>query len=114
MKKEMSPEEYKQTMFTASTLYNSRLSHNQFEKALRDTGSEQVIFQHTIKGERLIDSTDLVIADGMTKGAYNELFTKVEKQGDYWVEYCNIHDHEMAKLILNNVDNIPDDQLFKQ
>ena len=108
-----SPEQYNQMMGYATTLYRASLRLRQYEKAFRDTGCEQVVFQAQGEGEHVIDSTDLKIANGVQRGAYNEIFTNLEKQGDIWVESCNIHDHEMSLMILNNVNSFPDDMLFK-
>ena len=107
------PEDYARMMGYATTLYRASLRLRQYEKAFRDTGCEQVVFQVQGEKEHVIDSTDLKIASGVQRGAYNEIFTSVEKQGDVWVESCNIHDHEMAKLIISNVEQFPDDMLFK-
>jgi len=105
--------DYNRVMDYATTLYRASLRLRQYEKAFRDTGCEQVVFQAQGEGEHVIDSTDLKIASGVQKGAYNEIFTSVEKQDGVWVESCNIHDHEMAKLIISNVEQFPDDMLFK-
>jgi hypothetical protein len=104
--------DYVRTMDYATTLYRASLRLRQYEKAFRDTGCDTVLFE-TKEGSQIIDSTDLKIASGIQKGAYNEIFTSVEKQGDVWVESCNIHDHEMARMILNNVDSFRDGDLFK-
>lgn len=107
------PEEYNRTMGYSTTLYRASLRLRQYEKAFRDTGCEQVLFETRDDGNTIIDSADLKIASGIQRGAYNEIFTHLEKQGDIWVERCDIHDHEMALLVLNNVNSFPDDMLFK-
>jgi hypothetical protein len=104
--------DYVRTMDYATTLYRASLRLRQYEKAFRDTGCDTVLFE-TKEGSQIIDSTDLKIASGVQKGAYNEIFTSIEKQGDVWVESCDIHDHEMSKIIISNVNQFPDDMLFK-
>ena len=111
--KEKSSEDYARMMGYATTLYRASLRLRQFEKAFRDTGCEEVIFNAKGEGEHLIDSTDLKIANGVQRGAYNEIFTSVEKQDGVWVESCDIHDHSMARMIIDNVNSFPENTLFK-
>jgi len=114
MPKELSPEDYKIKMEHTQGLYKSGLSLRQYQKAFNDTGCEQIIFNRKGQGEKVIDTDDLKIAQGMIKGYHHEIsHTLYKNQWGAWIDELSEHDRDMADMILKNIDGFADNDLFK-
>ena len=112
MPKELSPEDYKIKMEHTQGLYKSGLSLRQYQKAFNDTGCEQIIFNRKGQGEKVIDTDDLKIAQGMIKGYHHEVSHNLYKENGKWVDELIPHDSELASMILKNIQDFADEDLF--
>jgi hypothetical protein len=93
-------------------LYKSGLRLRQYQKAFRDTGCEQVLFKPRHQKEQMIDGDDLKIAEGMIKGYHHEVSHNLYKENGKWVDELIPHDSELASMILKNIQDFADEDLF--